>query len=191
MRHEVLSMFDNFGKIWSFIINGYFSIDTYMYLQYCRGNVFCVSQCHTNSHGRHCVKIYAITMGHGYFPGVITEIFRNGWLPRNIGDTMSPVGICVTRWDTENITTGSTVSNHQANLTQLWVMCKGRSRLFKWGGGGAKDCVHTVNIMSMKYEVPYGRGPGFKMNLHAIWALFWSILIQNRIKKHVIVNKSW
>ena len=49
-------------------------------------------------------------MGHGCFPGVITESFRNGWLPRNCRDTMSPVGICVTPWDTENITTDSTVS---------------------------------------------------------------------------------
>ena len=36
-------------------------------------------------------------MGHGCFPGIITEIFRNGWLPWNCWDKMSPVGICVTR----------------------------------------------------------------------------------------------
>ena len=55
---------------------------------------------HTNSRGTYCVpwqygpflKISAITMRHGCFPDVITEIPRNGWLPWNCWDTMSPVG---------------------------------------------------------------------------------------------------
>ena len=42
-------------------------------------------------------------------PGVITEIFRNGWLPHNCRDMMSPVGICVTPWDMGYFTTGSKI----------------------------------------------------------------------------------
>ena len=39
-------------------------------------------------------------MGHGCLPGIITEIFRHGWLPQNCRDTMSPVVICGIPWDT-------------------------------------------------------------------------------------------
>ena len=53
------------------------------------------------------------------FPGGIIQIFRNGWLPQNCRDVMSPVGICVTPWDTGNFTTGNTV----ATLLQLRGLC--------------------------------------------------------------------
>ena len=53
------------------------------------------------------LKISVITPGKQPCPMVIANIFQK-WalLPR---DKMSPVGICVTRWDTENITTDSIV----------------------------------------------------------------------------------
>ena len=58
--------------------------------------------------------------------------------------------------------------------------------------GGAIDYVHSAHITSVKLKVPYGWGPGpaegpwmlegFRCYL-SIWALFWSILMQNWIKK--------
>ena len=49
--------------------------------------------------------------------------------------------------------------------------------------GGAKDYVPTAHILSAKY-LTAGEALGFQMISHAIWALLWSILIQNWIKKH-------
>ena len=63
--------------------------------------MFSVSHGVTNSRGRHLCPVVIWS---------ISETFCDyGWLPWNCRDTMSPVGICVTPWDMENITTGSTI----------------------------------------------------------------------------------
>ena len=58
-------------------------------------------------HGNHpFLKLSVITPGNNHVPWLSQNFQKWTILPR---DTMSPAGICVTPWDTENITTDSTV----------------------------------------------------------------------------------
>ena len=45
-------------------------------------------------------------------------------------------------------------------VSVLLGVIQGGSRIFIWGGGGAKDYIARTHITSAKSEVPFGRDPG-------------------------------
>ena len=61
-------------------------------------------------------------------------------------------------------------------------MDRGRSIIIDWGGGGVKRLCMQRTLWPRSVKSRMAGVPGILMLSHAIWALFWNILIQNGIQ---------